>query len=414
MYPLEAKQLPSLRARSSVGIGRNVYLLGLTSLVTDISSEMVTAILPIYMAFALGLTPMQLGLVDSLAHGVSAVVRLGSGWLADRWRRHRELAAFGYALSAVCKLGLLAAGQAWSAVAAVLALDRVGKALRTSPRDALISLSCEPQHLGQAFGIHRALDTAGALIGPLLAFLILALLPQAFDVVFVTSFFIAIIGLAIILLFVRNVADRRAPLQSNRASWLAAVALLRPGRFRQSLLAGFALAACSVPDAFFYLMLQRRTDLELQYFPLLFTATALGYLLLAVPAGRLGDRIGRGRVYLLGHVFLLLACMALLGLPSSAAAGIAGLALLGAFYACTDGVLMALASQFVPAELRATGLAVATTAIAVARVSASLSFGFIWSAWSMEAAVAVFAVGLAASILLTSIFWLNVDQRSAG
>ena len=215
MYPIEAKHLPSLHTRRRwSGIGSNVFLLGLTSMVTDISSEMVTAVLPIYLAFALGLTPLQLGLIDGLTHAAAAVVRLGGGWMADRWRRHRELAAFGYGLSALCKLGLLAVGQTWSALAAVVVLDRVGKAVRTSPRDALISLSCEPRRLGLGFGIHRAFDTAGALIGPLLAFAILAMLPQAFDVVFATSFFIAIVGLAIIVLFVRNVADR-APRRRN-------------------------------------------------------------------------------------------------------------------------------------------------------------------------------------------------------
>ena len=113
----------------------------------------------------------------------------------------------------------------------------------------------------------------------------------------------------------------------------------------------------------------------MRFFPLLYTATALGYLLLAMPAGRLGDRIGRGRVYLLGHGLLLAACLALIGLPSNTAAGLTALVLLGAYYACTNGVLMAAASALVPAHLRATGLAIVATATALAHVTASLCSG---------------------------------------
>src|SRR5688500_8153413 len=124
---------------------------------------MVAAVLPFYLAFALRLTPIQLGLVDGLYQGTAAVTRLLGGWLADRWRRDREVAAAGYALSAASRLGLLAAGSAWPGIAGAVALDRLGKGIRTTPRDALISLSCAPERRGLAFGVHRAFDTAGAL-----------------------------------------------------------------------------------------------------------------------------------------------------------------------------------------------------------------------------------------------------------
>src|ERR1700712_1454141 len=112
MYQLDPKSLQALRGTRWSGIGANVFFLGLTSLLTDISSEMVTSILPIYMVFALRLTPLQYGLIDGVQQGASAVVRLAAGLMADRWQRNRDVAASGYALSAVCKLGLLAAGNA--------------------------------------------------------------------------------------------------------------------------------------------------------------------------------------------------------------------------------------------------------------------------------------------------------------
>ena len=118
MYPLDPKRLERPAAGRWSGVGPNVFFLGLTSLLTDISAEMVTSILPVYMVFALRLSPLQFGVVDGMYQGAAALARLASGLLADRWRRHREVAAAGYALSALCKLGLLGAGNAWGALSA--------------------------------------------------------------------------------------------------------------------------------------------------------------------------------------------------------------------------------------------------------------------------------------------------------
>ena len=405
MYPLDPKRLEGLRSGRWSGVGPNVFFLGLTSLLTDISAEMVTSVLPVYMVFALRLSPLQVGIVDGIYQGAAAVARLASGVLADRWRRDREIAAAGYGLSALCKLGLLAAADAWGALSSVIALDRVGKGIRTVPRDALISFSSAPQRLGLAFGVHRAFDTAGALLGPLVAFAILLALPQAYDVVFVASFFIAIVGLAVLVLFVSNVPQRAreaAPVRTD------VFGLLRERRFRLVVIAGSGLALVTVADSFFYLTLQRRAALDVSVFPLLFVATAVSYLLLAIPAGRLGDRIGRGRVFLIGQVLLVLACAGLLMSGSSAVVGFLSLAMLGAYYACTDGVLMAAASALVPASLRASGLAILTTATGLSRLCASVMFGAAWDRWGIEFALALFAAGLAVVVLLTARIWTSL------
>jgi len=428
VYALDLQRLAGLRSTRWSGVGRNVYFLGATSLLTDLSSEMVAAVLPFYLAFALRLTPTQLGLVDGLYQGSAALTRLVGGWLADRWRRDREVAAAGYALSAACKLGLLGAGASWGPIAGVVALDRLGKGLRTTPRDALISLSCAPERLGLAFGVHRAFDTAGALAGPLLAFALLAWLPGAYDVVFVASFGIAVVGVAVLLLFVRN---RRAPTAAGdpaaapdaaRAgdlrgaappAWADLAALLREPRFRAVAVAGSALALLTVADSFFYLTLQRRTALEPHLFPLLYAGTALAWLLLAVPAGRLADRIGRGPVFLLGHGLLLAACACLLAAPAGPLGTLGPLGLLGAYYACTDGVLMAFASALVPERLRATGLAVLATAIGLSRLLASLAFGAAWDRFGIDAALVGFAVALALALPLTARTWLRAGAARA-
>ena len=175
--------------------------------------------------------------------------------------------------------------------------DRTGKGIRTAPRDAMISLSTPPDQLGTAFGVHRAMDTTGALIGPLLAFAILAAAPLAFHSLFLVSFCFAVVGLMVLVCFVRNPQRTRAePAPEERASLRGTAALLRPGRFRTVLIAGGGLAVVTASDAFIYLALQQELDIDARWFPLLFVGTAAVFMTLAVPLGPpLGpDRAGQG------------------------------------------------------------------------------------------------------------------------
>ena len=237
MYPFDVAALRGfLAARPAPParpvIVRTVWLLGLVSCFTDISSEMISSILPVYLFVHLQLSPVQFGLIDGLYQGVTAVARLASGIVADRWRRYKLVATIGYALSAVCKLGLLATGSAWSVFAAVLSADRLGKGIRTAPRDALISLTTRPQDLASAFGVHRAMDTAGVLVGPLLAYWILASMPGRFDAIFVISFAAALIGIAVLVLLVddRRGSRRRARDVACPSIFRACCAIVRSSR----------------------------------------------------------------------------------------------------------------------------------------------------------------------------------------
>ncbi|HEX8495879.1 MAG TPA: MFS transporter, partial [Actinomycetales bacterium] len=161
-------------------VAGSVVLLGIVSMLTDISSEAVSAILPLYLTAVLGLGPIAYGVVDGLNQGVSALVRLLGGWLADRTDHPKRVAALGYGLSALSRLALLPA-TGLAAITGVVTVDRLGKGLRTAPRDALISAASDPRDLGRAFGVHRSLDTLGAVIGPLLAFAVLAAVPGGYS-----------------------------------------------------------------------------------------------------------------------------------------------------------------------------------------------------------------------------------------
>ena len=381
-------------------VSANVVALGMVSLVTDVSSEMVTAVLPLYLVLGLGLNPLQFGLLDGLYAGATAVVRVLGGHLADRWRRLKAVAGFGYGLSAVCKLGLVAAGSSVAAIGLVLAADRTGKGLRTGPRDALISLSSEPATLGRSFGVHRAMDTVGAFLGPLVAMAVLALSLGSYPSVFVTSFCIAAIAVLLLALFVR---DRPGSVDRAAVSARAALGLLKQQDFRRVTLWAALLGLVTVGDSFVYLVLQRRWEIAATYFPLLPLGTAGVYLLLAVPLGKLADRVGRWPVFLGGHAALCLALVLLCGPQAGLWLAVVALALHGVFYAATDGVLMAAAGPLIPAGLRATGLAVVQTGQAVARMLSSVLFGLAWTLWDLRPAVLVAAVCLAAVALAAAV-----------
>ncbi|MFE2283488.1 MFS transporter [Streptomyces sp. NPDC059443] len=407
--PSGAKTAPDGRPRRAPAVASAVLALGAVSLITDVSSEMVTAVLPLYLVAGLGLSPLGFGALDGVYNGVSALVQLTGGHLADRMRNHKLIAGIGYGLSALCK-PLLMLAHSLGPVGVVLALERTGKGLRTAPRDALISLSTPAELQGRAFGVHRAMDTTGALLGPLAAFFILSVTVDGYDAVFGVSACVAALGVVVLVLFVPSGAGLRAgpgadlgPAAGPEPGALPepvavnvreALALLRLPRLRA--LAGCAalLGLTTVSDAFLYLLLQDRAGIGEQWFPLLPLGTAAVFLLLAVPAGALADRIGRRTVFLAGHALLLAGYGLLLWAPDRSALPYLVLALHGLFYAATDGVLPAAVAATVPVRLRATGIAVVGTSQALARFGCSLAFGAAWTLWGSGPALAAAAAAL--------------------
>ena len=406
--PASAAAAPGTRpGRRAAAVPATVLALGAVSLITDVSSEMVSAVLPLYLLTGLGLSPLGFGVLDGLNNGVGALVRLLGGHLADRGRSgHKAVAAVGYGLSALCKPLLLFAHTV-PLIGAVLAVDRTGKGLRTAPRDAMISLATEPEHRGRAFGVHRAMDTAGALLGPLVAFGVLRLAngpllaggggEGGYDAVFAVSGCVAALGVLVLMLFVPGRVKAAAP-SAPAVPLRDAFALLRLPALRRLTLCAVLLGLTTVSDSFLYLLLQRRLDLPTHLFPLLPLGTAAAFLLLAVPLGALADRIGRRRLFLAGHGVLLLAYGLVLAPASGGAVAVCVLVLHGAFYASTDGVLAAAAADAVPAGQRGAGLALVGTGQALARFGCSFAFGAAWSAVGGQAALGWFAGALAVCV----------------
>ncbi|MPQ99427.1 MFS transporter [Modestobacter sp. I12A-02628] len=360
---------------------------------------MVTAVLPLYLTMALGLSPLAFGVLDGLYQGVTVLVRLLGGYVADRFARPKVTAQVGYGLSAVCKLGLLAVSSP-TGIGAVLAVDRTGKGLRTAPRDALIAAAVPEELLGRAFGVHRAMDTAGALLGPLVAFALLLYLPDDYDSVFLTSAAFAAAGCTVLWAFVR---ERPAVAGAVAVRLRSLAGLVRDVSLRRVALAALALGALTVSDGFLYLLLRDRDAVSATAFPLLFVGTAVAYLVLAVPLGRLADRVGRVPVLVGGHGALLLCYAALrwgAGLPGPALLVLV-LGALGVYYAATDGVLAALAASLTPAPLRGSGIALVQTALAAGRLVSAVLFGLLWSALDQDTAMTVFVAALVAGLPVT-------------
>ncbi|NES30528.1 MFS transporter [Micromonospora terminaliae] len=395
-------------------VSTTVVLLGVVSLLTDVSSEMVSSVLPLYLTAQVGLTMTAYGFLDGVYQGVSAAVRIAGGYAGDRSSRPKWVAAIGYGVSALSRIAMLPV-QGLAAITAVITADRLGKGLRTAPRDALIAASSDPATLGRSFGVHRALDTAGAALGPLLAFGLLAGVPGSYDSIFVVSFAFAAVGLAVLVLFVPNPLTAT---EGRRAGLRRLGRELTSPRLRRPLLAAGLLGLLTVGDGFLYLTLQDRDDFAARWFPLLYVGTNVAYLVLAVPLGRLADRVGRARVLVGGHLALL-GCYLLAAGPSGGlAATVVVLLLLGTFYASTDGVLAALISRLVPAEVRGSGIAAAQTVVAAARFVASLAFGLAWDATGPGRALVVAAMLLA--VVLPGAAWLlrgveaGADPNGAG
>ncbi|MFI1361810.1 MFS transporter [Streptomyces griseochromogenes] len=399
----------AVAGRRRAAVAPTVLALGAVSLVTDVSSEMVTAVLPLYLVTGLGLSPLGFGLLDGIYNGFSALVRLVGGHLADRGGgRHKWVAGLGYGISALCKPLLLVA-QTLTPIGLILAADRTGKGLRTAPRDALISLASTPENRGRAFGVHRAMDTAGALLGPLVAFLILRATVDGYDAVFTVSFCVAVLGVLVLVLFVPGGRQEAGGGDGARPTLRAAVGLLRGRDLRRIAVCALLLGLATVSDSFVYLLLQRRLGVPDRWFALLPLGTAAAFLLLAVPLGRLADRVGRWAVFLAGHGALLVAYALLLTSWHGTALPYVVLALHGGFYAATDGVLMAAASEGVPEALRSSGLAVVQTGQALARFACSLLFGTAWTLWGDRAALA----GAAGALLVCAVFSVVVRPKGA-
>lgn len=355
---------------------RNVWVVSATSLLTDASTETLTGLLPFYLTLALGAPPAAVGLIEGVGEATASLVKLASGWASDRWRRRKPLAVLGYGLSTAAKATLLAA-TTWPLVLVARLLERAGKGIRTAARDALLADSVPARSRGLGFGLHRAADTAGAVIGTTVALLLVV--AGGGSTVSVETFRVAVLislvpAAAGVILLAWKAREIRPASPAQRGS--AAPNPLRLRRFRWFLAAVVVFTLGNSSDAF---VLLRAQSLGLPI------AAAIGLLivvnvvhaLLAAPLGALSDRCGRKRVLLIGWGLYALVYLSL-AVTSDGWQLWAILAVYGAYYAATESVGKALVGDMVASPSRGTAYGQYHAAIGLMALPASLLAGVTW------------------------------------
>jgi MFS family permease len=386
---------------------RNVWIVTATSLLTDISSEMIVYLVPLFLSNVLGVRTAVIGLIDGVAETTASLLKIYSGALSDKLGKRKWLTVAGYSLSTIAKPFLYIA-NAWGWVLGVRFADRVGKGIRTAPRDALVADSIDPSQRGLAFGLHRAGDTLGAFLGLGAAAAIVSatqsqaetLTRSTFQLAILVSIIPAVLAVIVLALGAREVAKTKpsnAPLLSLKGM---------DARFKTFLVIVVLFTLGNSSDSFIVLRGQERGLNVLQVMLMVMTFNFI-YAILAGPLGALSDRIGRRRLILFGWLAY---GLVYLGFAFSKTGWQvwALFGLYGIYYAATEGVAKALIADLVPESQRGTAYGLFAAAVGLTALPASLIAGLLWQglgSWPGFGAPAPFVFGAAMSLLAGILFW---------
>ncbi len=377
-----------------------VVALGLVSLFTDASSEMIVPLLPAFLA-ALGASGTMMGLIDGVAESTSALLKLASGYWSDRVRRKKPLVVLGYALASVAR-PLIALAQTPLQVLGIRFVDRIGKGVRSSPRDALIAEAAPADQRGQAYGFHRAMDHTGALIGPLVAFALIGWLGLEVRTVFALAAIPAAAAVATLVFFVREAREPAVAGAANAVlpTLTGGVPLSPPLRRYLALVALFTLASST---DFFLLLRAHELGVPAYQAPLLWAMLHLVKSVLSTPLGALSDRVPRERLILVGWLVYALVYGAF-GLASAPWHAWALFLVYGVYGAACEGAEKALVADLAPEGGRGRAFGWFNFTVGVCALPASLGFGLVWDQLGHD--MAFFAgAGLATLAALGLAFW---------
>jgi MFS family permease len=396
MTPRDAPEKNPPRWRT--GLSRNVLLLGAVSFLNDAASEMIYPLLPAFLSAALGAGPAALGIIEGIAESTASFLKLASGYVSDRARGRKRWIVGGYVLSNVAR-PLIGLATSWPAVLVMRFIDRIGKGVRTSPRDALIAESTPAEYHGKAFGFHRASDHAGAVAGPLLAALLLGLFAVRLKTVFLLSVIPGIITVAVLLAGIREV-----PVPSKTGARPARLMIREvwrgmPKTLRHFVLILFLFTLGNSTDAFLLLKAQQ-LGISIAMIPILWVVLHIVKMGSSIPAGIVSDRIGRKGVIVTGWAIYAMTYAGFVRAESAWEAWVL-FAVYGLYFGMTEGVEKALIADLAPSHLRGSAFGLYNLMVGIGALPASLLFGWVWQFFGSPAAFAMGAAfALAASLLL--------------
>ncbi len=390
------------------GLTRNVVILGFVSLLNDGASEMIYPLLPAFLTAVLGAGPAALGVIEGVAEATASLLKLYSGYLSDRVKRRKGWIVAGYSLSNIIR-PLIAFSTSWIHVLALRFTDRVGKGLRTSPRDAIIADSTPVEFRGKAYGFHRAMDHSGAIVGPLAATALLLVFHDNLKTIFLLSIIPGLLAVSMLLFGLQEKASeglRQNPATFNfRSAW----AEMSPG-FRKYLAIILLFTLGNSTDAFLLLRAQQ-LGAPVALLPMIWVVLHIVKMAFSVPAGIISDRIGRKKVIVTGWVVYGLV-YAGFGAASQYWHAWALFAVYGIYFGLTEGVEKALVADFAPLHLRGSSFGLYHLMIGLGAFPASLLFGLVWQKFGSAAAFGMGAgFALLAGILLSM---LPVTRASEG
>ena len=388
------------------GLTRPVWLLGWVSFFTDTASEMVYPLLPLFLTRVIGAGAMSLGVIEGAAEAANSVLKIVSGWLADRWGTPKKLVLGGYGLSSAVR-PLIAIVTSWPQVLAIRFSDRLGKGIRGAPRDAMLA-DFAPVHLrGRVFGFHRAMDHAGAVLGPLIASAYLYFRPDDYR----TLFTLTIVPGLIVILIILRVPERARVRTAVARGAPPAISHARLGsRFYKAMAVILLFSLGNASDAF---LLLRLGDLGVAAFwiPLLWSALHVVKVGASLAGGVLSDRLGRRTMIGAGWIVYALV-YAGFGVFDTRAVVIAIFLSYGLYFGLTEGVEKAWVADMAPAASRGTAFGIYNGILGAGSLAASLLFGLIWTRASPHAAFMTGGgLALAATLLLATLSWSTSADR---
>lgn len=382
------------KGRKFLGFGKNVFITGLVSFFMDVSSEMIYPLVPLFLSNVLGVNKSLIGLIEGIAESTASLLKVFSGWFSDRIGRRKGLMAAGYAISTFSR-PLMALAGGWHQVLGSRFMDRFGKGVRTSPRDAIIAESADKRFLGRAFGFHRSMDTMGAVVGPGLAFFLLGIFSNDYRKVFWLSMVPGIFAVLLIIFFITE-KKSRLPKHSERPR----LTLKHfDGRFRWFLLVVTVFALGNSSDVFLILRAQQ-VGIATVTIPVVYLLFNLIYSVSSIFAGMAADRFGRKRIILCGFVLFAVVYYGFATAANTKAIWIL-FGFYGIFMGLTEGVQKAFLTTIIPSDFKATAFGVYNTAIGLAMFPASFIGGWLWDHISPAA---TFYFGMTTALAATLLF----------